>query len=419
MAPPLHRLTRQDAGYLRRETPAQPMHFVLLIEVNARPDGSAVTLDDVRRHVAGRLPHLPELRRRVQYPPLGIGLPAWADDRDFDIDRHITTWPVDTANRSGVLAALAAETATHVDRTRPLWRLRVGPALASGSTPLALSIHHALMDGGLLAGVLAALFGDDQAADVPPGIPLRASAARLLAAGLRDAVRHRLARPGSPPTRTDEGPPASGAALTGEVGPSRAAAEMSVYLADLRSLRRATGTTINDLYLAAITGGLRTLLQERGHDAADSPLLAMVPRNVRTEAEARAVGNRTWTMLVPLPVGEADEGRRLDAVQAATSAAKAADRSSGAAGFSYDIAVSNVILGSGHALAGAPIARYAATAPLQGRNQLLAVGMSYDDRFTIAFTADGDAFPDLADLAAHTREAFATLGAGAVPGLAS
>ena len=427
----LHRLTRQDAGYLRRETAAQPMHFVLHVRVAPRADGTSVTLDEVRTSVAARLAALPELRRRVRQAPFDIGLPVWVDDPAFDITRHVTAWTVDPSDANGVAVALAAETALPIDRAHPLWRLRVGPALADGFTPLALSFHHALMDGGLLAAVLPVLFGET----VPPASPappLKVSAARLLASGLLAAVRARFAATRRRWTRSSlvsgsvepagpAAPPAgaAGPGLTGVVGATRAVAEVRLRLSDVRAVRTASGATINDLYLEAITAGLRGLLADRGELAEASRLLAMVPRNVRAAEDARAAGNRTWSLLIPLPVGEEDRRSRLTEIQAATQAAKEANRSFGAGGFAFDIAVSNVALGAGHSVAGACIHSYTTTAPLQGRNRVLAVALSYEDTFTVTFTADAEAFPDLASLAAHTQAGFAGQFGTIARGLAS
>ena len=412
MLRPLDRLPPQDAGYLRRETPSQPLHFVLLARVGTRADSGPLSVDGVRRHVAGRLHRLPELRRLVKHPPFGVGAPVWVDDASFDIDRHVVGWDLATPDEDGVRHGLGDLAALHVPTTRPLWRLHVGPRLADGTAPIALAVHHALMDGGLLAGVLQELFGPaetDAASDwVPPRPP---TAARLLAEGLLDAARHRVRRLRSRAVAPTRAPSRSrgGGGLTGRVGARRRVTWITVPLSELRRLRTATAATINDLFLAAVADGVQTLLDGRGETVPGAQILALVPRDVRTADEARAVGNRTWSMLVPLPVAETDAARRLAAVKAAATAAKAQARSSGSADHAYDIAISNVRFGGGHAVAGQPILSYLATGPLQGTNRLIAVGSSYEDTFVIAFTADADVFDDLDELAAATARGIVAL----------
>lgn len=414
MAPRSDRLTPQDAGYLQRETASQPMHFVLQVDVGARPDGTTVTLDEVRDHLAGRLDRVPALRRRVLQPPLGIGRPLWVDDPRFDLERHVVAWDLPAPNEDGVRRALEVVTSEHVDTRYPLWRLHVGPRLDSGQAPLALSVHHAFMDGGLLSSVMADLFGTVHDSGGTAWVPSRPpAAARLLFEGVAEAVRHRL---GGARSRAAAGPPAAAAAaprrgvLTGPVGPVRAVAGLSVPLSWLRRLRHATGATINDLYLTAVAAGLEAVLDARTDSPAVDELLTLVPRDVRTAEESRTAGNRTWSMLVSLPLHAASPQQRLAAVRAATAQAKAAGHSSGNAALAFDVALSNVKMGRDHAVAGAPVLRYRATAPLQGTNRLLAVALSYDDTFTITFTADAYAVPEVEALAEATQAGFEELG---------
>ena len=129
------------------------------------------------------------------------------------------------------------------------------------------------------------------------------------------------------------------------------------------------------------------------------------------------MGNRTLTMVIPLPLSAAHEPwRALDEIREITTAAKADERSAGNVGFQFDIAISNVRLGGPHEIAGAPVSDYLATAPLQGENRLLTVGLSYNDDFTITFTADAAQFADVEVMAAHTRDAFALMTGQPGPG---
>ena len=416
---PLERLTWQDAGYLRRETDAQPNHFVLLALVEPAASGDVTGLPQVRTHMAARLHRVPALRRKVRRAPAGIGPMVWVDDPDFSLDRHVRPWEIAITDEAELTPALARLATRRLDPARPLWEIAVAPPLPDGRTPLAFSIHHSLMDGGLLARALADLFAPDgEEGSAPPWRPARGpTGARLVAIGVRERVRDRLrrwtgARPSAAPAAAGNVTSrATRSRLAGPVSAQRAVASLTVQLDDLRRVRQATGATVNDVFLAAVADGLGAYLTARGDIDSDGggPLLALVPRDVRAPDEARATGNRTWSMYVPLPVGRQDPEARLTAVRAATTIAKAAERSSGAAGFRFDISVSNVRLGHGHRLAGSRLAGYGAAVPLQGENRLAVVGMSYDDGFTITFTGDGARYQDLHALAADTAAAVSRL----------
>ena len=76
--------------------------------------------------------------------------------------------------------------------------------------------------------------------------------------------------------------------------------------------------TVNDLLLAAVTGGLRALLLARGVPVDGLILYASVPVALRARADTAALGNQVGLMVVPLPVGEPDPVQRLRQVTRAT-----------------------------------------------------------------------------------------------------
>jgi diacylglycerol O-acyltransferase / wax synthase len=103
--------------------------------------------------------------------------------------------------------------------------------------------------------------------------------------------------------------------------PLRHLATLRRPLDDLRTIKQGTGTTVNDIVLAACAGGLCRFLRERGEEPV--PLKVMVPVNVRAERAAGELGNRVSFMFVELPCQEPDPLRRLADVHAQTSLRKA------------------------------------------------------------------------------------------------
>ena len=80
-------------------------------------------------------------------------------------------------------------------------------------------------------------------------------------------------------------------------------------------IRAATGTTVNDVCLAAVAGALRETALSRGETP--RALKAMVPVNVRADDERHDLGNRISMAFVDLPVGLSSPAARLEAVRRA------------------------------------------------------------------------------------------------------
>jgi hypothetical protein len=188
------------------------------------------------------------------------------------------------------------------------------------------------------------------------------------------------------------------------VSPARAVADTTVRLSAIKDLRRGTGATLNDLFLAAATDALRAYL-----DRVPDVVLALVPRNIRTASDSGVIGNRAWSMLVPLPTGNPDPADRLTQIRAATEAGKATDSTSGTQGWRFDIALTNVALGGPFAVCGRPVRRIRASVPLQGENRIVGVLTTQDDDLTVTYTADGAVYPDVARLADLTQQAWQRL----------
>jgi diacylglycerol O-acyltransferase / wax synthase len=83
---------------------------------------------------------------------------------------------------------------------------------------------------------------------------------------------------------------------------------------EVKAIGRATGTTVNDVLVAAVTGALRRYLIDR-HSLVDE-LRAMVPFNVRPldQPLPRELGNQFGLVYLQLPVGIRGREQRLTAV---------------------------------------------------------------------------------------------------------
>ena len=90
--------------------------------------------------------------------------------------------------------------------------------------------------------------------------------------------------------------------LNGPISPYRALATLARPLDELRAIKRAYGCTVNDVVLAASSGGVRRHLERHGETPAR--LKAMVPVNVRASGAAGELGNRISFIFLELPCDE-------------------------------------------------------------------------------------------------------------------
>ncbi len=83
----------------------------------------------------------------------------------------------------------------------------------------------------------------------------------------------------------------------------------------MKTIRRTFGGTVNDVIVAAVTGGLRALLLRRGEATDGLVLRTLIPVSVRPEDEWGVRDNRVSAMLADLPVGIDDPVERLVAIR--------------------------------------------------------------------------------------------------------
>lgn len=280
---------------------------------------------DVRR-LGARLERaaaaFPALRRVVVRDRLGR--PRWVDDRAFDLAYHLRRIacpaPGTVRDALDLVEPLAAAA---FDPTRPLWEFTVVEGLADGRALLVQKLHHSLTDGVGAIAIAAMLLDlerdviDPVDAGVPDHTPSRSPSLRGMVvgaarAGLRAltdpagtahdaAVAVRLLAPALAPCSP----------LMRGRGTGRRLAVLDVPLDGLRAASRAAGGTLNDAFLAAVTGALR-----RYHDAYGAPveeLRVTMPVNVRVDDDAIG-GNRFSPVRFTVPVdGETAAQRVQDA----------------------------------------------------------------------------------------------------------
>jgi diacylglycerol O-acyltransferase / wax synthase len=299
---------------------------------SAPVDGRLPGFSELRDHIEQRLARAPRYRQKLASVPLGLHAPQWVDDVDFSVDRHVY-------RASGPLSCLVDEVMSMpLRRDRPLWEIWICEDAGDEQMALVGKMHHCMVDG-LAAVELSSLLLDPTpepvacetggwAAAPPPDArglllgavrdrmgeqlellrwPLRAATSpSCVAAELAGAVP-RVARALAHSLR-----PAPQSLLNTPLSPSRRLAWAQRPLDDLRKVKRAHGTTVNDVLLAAVAGGVRKFLTGQGEEPV--PLKAMVPVSVRDDRDL--LGNHVSFVFADLPCEEPDPVRRLGRVHA-------------------------------------------------------------------------------------------------------
>jgi diacylglycerol O-acyltransferase / wax synthase len=346
----MQRVTGTDAAFLEMETPAMHLHVVGVLILDPTGTANGFTPERLEALFRNRLHLIPPFRQRVVSVPGGLDHPRWIEDPSFDLSRHLHHRTLGPKATQADLEAFVGEVAgVPLDRDRPLWASWLVDGFADGSVALVTKVHHAVMDGAAGGDLMASLFdldpdADTDVVDEPPawtGEPVPHPARLVAEAGPGALARLArlpgvLARTATSVARSaramagrERSPVqvAPGTPFNGPLTPARSVAFAHGPLDDLKEIRRAFGTTINDVVLAATTNSLRRYLLD--HDAtASQPLVASVPVAL-PRRDDEAFGNQTTTILVSLPVHLDDPVEALRSIHHDALGAKAVQQALG------------------------------------------------------------------------------------------
>ena len=327
-------LSPLDDGFLLVERDVQQMHVGSALVF----DGPMPAYDDVVAAIEARLRWVPRYRQRVRRVPLDLGRPVWVDDSHFNIGYHIRHTALPAPGGEDQLLTLAGRLfSQRLDTSRPLWEMWLVEGLAEGRWALLNKVHHAMIDGVSGHDILEVLLDPVPDAEGPTAEPWypepEPSTRDLLADAVATSVRDPLARARSVAgaftdragltmaagrvvglARAGEKVSRPESILNGPIGPHRRWAWARGSLADAKAVKNALGGTVNDVVLAAISGGYRRFLAERGEEVDGRTIRTMVPVSMRTKQQQGTLGNQVTAMFADLPIGVADPVDRLRAV---------------------------------------------------------------------------------------------------------
>jgi diacylglycerol O-acyltransferase / wax synthase len=334
----------QDAAFLHIENGNNPMHIgsVAVLE------GPAPAYGDLVRLIAGKLPLVPRYRQKVRFAPGGVGRPVWVDDPHFQILYHIRHTAVPPPGGRDELRNLAGRLfAQTLDRSKPLWELWMVEGLKDGRWAVISKVHHCMVDGVSATDLLTVMF---DASDAPVRAPQPSEWTPEPEPGTFTVATHAVVRSladpfgrlrdvsggfriiAGPRTRLAEGAvllrslaewgKKSATSLNGPIGPHRRWSWAEASLDDVKTVRHGLGGTVNDVVLAAITAGFRSLLLHRGEEISNRVVRTLVPVSVRADSERGVYNNRVSGIFPGLPVSIADPRDRLNAIAAQLSMLK-------------------------------------------------------------------------------------------------
>jgi WS/DGAT/MGAT family acyltransferase len=363
----MQQLTGLDTSFLVMEAGGQLGHVGSLCLYDPKGLRGRSLAEAFAGALEARLHLLPPYRRRLVEVPLGLDRPYWIEDPSFDLDYHLRHIAVPPPGDDEQLAALVARIhGRALDRARPLWEAYVIEGLASGLVALYTKIHHCTIDGVSGAELMQVLLDRTPEGDaVPPGEPpppepvpralemlargamglarqpdriartafrtardlgrregALGALARSVGAGRLPLVGGLLRRRG-PQLDADPIPqtPAPHTPWNRSITPHRRFAYFSLPLPNVKRVKTAFGTTLNDVVMALSAAALRRYLETKGA-LPDAPLVAMVPVSVRSAEQKREFTNRVTSVLCELATDEPDPLARLRRIAAAMRAAK-------------------------------------------------------------------------------------------------
>jgi diacylglycerol O-acyltransferase / wax synthase len=285
---------------------------------------------------------VPRLRDRVVDDPFLVATPEWVRDDGFDLAYHVRRMRLPEAGGADELIAVAQVMAmSPFDRARPLWEAVLVDGLPAGRAAYLLKLHHSLLDGAALIQLFDILH-PDHPHRAPDPTPAAAEQERrhepptmlekrlgVLSGATRTGTRAVLGLSSELILRPEPtiggglrflrsltrlaGPaPASPSPLMTDRGISRRLQMLDVPLAWMRAAGKAADGSVNDVFLAALTGALRLYHEPAG--AVPDALPIGFPVSLRRDDDPLG-GNRFSGARIAAPVGTVDPAERIQLIR--------------------------------------------------------------------------------------------------------
>ncbi len=338
----MEKLTSQDAGFLRIESPHCPFHVagLMILKKPTKPPRNYMRQTVSR---CGRLPELWPLFRKKLSNPEDVSAATWVPADDYVPERHVFHYSLpERGTMDDLLQLVTRAHERPLDRSRPLWEVHVIDGLPRDRFAVYCKVHHALVDGVGAMEMLQGMFSTSPRDRMQFSSAGEEAGARHLHHSLfeqlGDISRGLLKQYRAIPELTGLLAHMGAEALRGETDSMRLPftsprtlfnteldSRRSIVLCDLplnpvKRLAHRVGGSVNDVLLAVCGGALRQYLLE--HDALPrSSLVAGMPVSLKSAEDGE--GNKLSYIMSPFFTNEADDLRRLQRIIKVTRAAKA------------------------------------------------------------------------------------------------
>lgn len=327
-----------DSMFLLAESREHPMHVgglqLFIPPEDAGPNYAQEMVEQFRE-----LEYVSPLFRKRPAEPVGsLGNMWWTEDETIDFDYHVRHSALPQPRRVRELLAITSR--WHgglLDRHRPLWEAHIVEGLDDGRFAIYSKMHHALIDGVSALRLTQAFLSEDpdRRDCVPPwALPPRGKSKELVQTrgglnplamlrGVGGAAGEAMSLiPGGLRVASQiakdvdlKAPKAPKTILNGRVGGARRFAAQSWEIDRIQQVAKSSGTSLNDVVLAMVSGALRDYLLEQGA-LPDEPMTAMVPVSLALRAtdDNGKGGNAVGAIVVNLATNRPDGATRLEEI---------------------------------------------------------------------------------------------------------
>jgi diacylglycerol O-acyltransferase / wax synthase len=460
----MDKLGALDANFLYTETDSMLNHIASVQRLRL-PDGKGQQqfIAEFKGQLLTRLHLIPYMTRKLQEVPGQLDHPFWVRDHHFNIDNHVEEVTLDAPGTFAQFEHKIAELhAEPMDRSKPLWAIKVITGFEDGTIAYYNKVHHACLDGvsGQTAITNMMDSSPEPRVETLPADFLHAekplSLGETLFRSFENMVKFqldatsralgsietmtRMAQRAADPSKqfgafTEAAPRTK---FNGNISQARTYAAGECSLADIKAIGRILDCKVNDVFMSLVAGGLRRYLQ-RNNALPETALIAGCPVSLRQPGDTK-LGNQVTMMKVNLATEYADPRIRLLAIRDSANIAKEvtadmapgfdaeislpglpaairaatrafeASKAANVAPVAVNLVISNVpgpretLYSNGARV----LTHYPVSIPAHGAGVNITV-QSYVDRLYFAITACADALPDADQLRDDMNMAFAEL----------
>jgi len=295
-----------------------------LMVINAVFTTDRIEIDAVRRAFQTRVLEGEAGRRYFRLTQRVVwtnGRPYWEVDPRFDIARQIIPAPDTDLSTTAKLQDYVGQAASHpLPDDRPRWQMQHIREYGGDGSAFLVRVHHSMGDGVALVSVIFSLMEEARlAAEDSAEMSRQMQVARGGAAAT--ALRIGLAAPvvliRDLCWRADRHP-LHGPPLSGE---KHVAWTEPFQLAHVKAVKNHLSSTVNDVLMTCVSGGLARYLQRLGGTVPDVIKVSM-PVNIRRPSAPLTLDNKFAAVPLKLPVGVRPPMDRLRLVKRAMDALK-------------------------------------------------------------------------------------------------